>query len=116
MPLDAAPNMEKNQTVSGPRRDNSVDLKRLASGMRVWARHMPETRISPSHVATPRAETTSPVCDCCHKMLRKLHSHTTRDIIQMKTRRCPYKVAQILACQALGKKINLSLDLESSTG
>ena len=35
MPLDAAPNKEKNQTVSGARGDTSVDLKRLASGMRV---------------------------------------------------------------------------------
>ena len=85
MPLDAAPNKEKNQTVSGE--------KWRASGMRVWARHMPETRISPSHVGTPRAGTTSPVVTaatrCSGSCTRTRHLTSSKK----KTRRCPYKVA-----------------------
>ena len=111
MPLDAAPDKEKNQTVFGARGDNSVDLKRPRLG---------KTHARNSNIALTCGNTSSrkdkSSCDRCDKMLRKLHPHTTRDILQMKTRRCPHKVAQILACQALGKKINLSLDLESSTG
>mmetsp|Transcript_50268 Transcript_50268/g.133460 ORF Transcript_50268/g.133460 Transcript_50268/m.133460 type:complete len:220 (+) Transcript_50268:522-1181(+) len=103
MPLDAAPSQEMNQFVSRPRVTNSrADGKarnksqkpysrgyfwRL-DGAGKWNRSLCKTQARDLKIALMCGNTSSrndkSSCDRCHKMLRKLQTHTTRDILQIK--------------------------------